>query len=183
MIHRILLFVYLAAVVLITWIHELQFYLVALASLVLFARGDFIKIAKRVFLALVIFNSIITISYTVITLFQETFSPRYVALINLRVFLITSLTFLLVERINPFQAFAFSRSLMYLLTLAYSQVLTLRRLFEEFRLALKSRSLSRPAVRDLYRHGASTGAFLLRKSLNDTNDITQAMKSRGFFND
>jgi cobalt/nickel transport system permease protein len=178
-----LLFVYLAAVVMITSIHDIGFYLISLAALILLAPGDFFKIAKRALVAIMIFNSIITISYVVITLVQGSFSFRYVALINLRVFLLTSLTFLLVDKINPFKAFAFSRSLLYLLTLAYSQVLTLRRLFEEFRLALKSRSPSRPAARDLYRHGASTGAFLLRKSINDTTDITQAMKSRGFFND
>ena len=183
MIHTILLFVYLAAVVMITSIHDISFYLISLAALILLARGDFIKIAKRVFLAIALFNSVITISYVVITLMQGNFSVRYVALINLRVFLLTSLTFLLVDKINPFKAFAFSRSLLYLLTLAYSQVLTLRRLFEEFRMALKSRSPSRPTTRDLYKHGASTGAFLLRKSINDTTDITQAMKSRGFFND
>jgi cobalt/nickel transport system permease protein len=183
MIHRICFILYLAAVLLITSIHNILFYLIALAALLAAARRDFAKIAKRAFLAVAIFNSIITISYVVITMIRGNFSPHYVVLINLRVFLLTFMTFLFVGRINPFQALAFSRSLQYLLILAYSQVLTLRRLFEEFRLALKSRSPARPAARDLYRHGASTGAFLLRKSLSDTADITQAMKSRGFFND
>ena len=96
MIHTILLFVYLAAVVMITSIHDISFYLISLAALILLARGDFIKIAKRAFLAIALFNSIITISYVVITLVQGSFSLRYVALINLRVFLLTSLTFLLV---------------------------------------------------------------------------------------
>lgn len=181
--HRILFILYLASVVLITSIHDIQFYLITMTALILLARGDFFKIAKRVFFAIVIFNSIITISYVVISLIRGNFSGHYIVLINLRVFLLTSMTFLFVDRINPFKALAFSRSLLYLLTLAYSQVLTLRRLFEEFRLALKSRSPARPAAGDRYRHGASTGAFLLRKSINDTTDITQAMKSRGFFND
>jgi cobalt/nickel transport system permease protein len=181
--HRILLITYLAALVLLTSIHDIRFYLLALAVIVLLARRDFIKIARRAFLAIVLFNSIITISYVVITVIQGRFSAHYVALINLRVFLLTCLTFLFVDKINPFLAFAFSRSLLYLLTLAYSQVLTLLRVSEEFRLALRSRSPSRPSLKDLYRHGASTGAFLLGKSINDTTDITQAMKSRGFFND
>ncbi|MFH1756121.1 MAG: hypothetical protein ABIA59_10520 [Candidatus Latescibacterota bacterium] len=183
MIHRLLFIGYLTAVLLITSIHNILFYSICLGAVAICARGDFIKIAKRVFWAMLLFNSVITVSYAVIATIQGTFSVHYVVLINLRVFLLTSLTFLLVDKINPFKALAFSRSLMYLLTLAYSQALTLRRLYEEFRLALQSRSPSRPAVKDLYRHKASAGAFLLRKSINDTADITQAMKSRGFFND
>jgi cobalt/nickel transport system permease protein len=173
----------LAAVLLITSIHDIRLYVIVLAALVVAARRDVAKIAKKAFLAVAIFNIVITVSYVVITLMRGDFSLHYVALINLRVFLLTFMTFLFVSNINPFKALAFSRSLQYVLILAYSQVLTLRRLFEEFRLALKSRSPVRPAARDLYRHGATTGAFLLHKSLSDTADITQAMKSRGFFND
>jgi len=181
--HRILFIAYLAAVVLITSIHDIRFYLIALALLIPAAGGDLVRIARRAFFAIVLFNSIITVSYVVLSLVRGGFSFHYVVLINLRVFLLTFMTFVLVRRINPFKALGFSRSLMYLLTLAYSQFLTLRRLFEEFRLALKSRSPSRPVAGDLYRHGASAAAFLLNKSINDTADITQAMKSRGFFND
>ncbi len=180
---RIVLVLYFCAVLLITLVHDIVFLIAALALLTLLARRRFFKIAKKALIAIAIFNSVVTVSYCIVSIIKGNFSFYYIALINLRVFLMTSLTFLVVERINPFKALAFSSSLSYLLTLAYSQILTLRRLFGEFHLALKSRSLTPLSAKDLYRHGASTSAFFLHKSINDAVEITQAMKSRGFFND
>ena len=56
-------------------------------------------------------------------------------------------------------------------------------MWREFRLALKSRTLERLTMEDLYRHGSRTASFFLAKSLADATVITEAMKSRGFFND
>ncbi len=141
------------------------------------------RVAKRAALAILIFNSMITVSYVALSLWQGTFTGQYVLLMNLRVFLLTFLTFLLVEHFNPFRAFSFSRSLLFLTSLCYSQVLTQRRLFGEFRFALRSRSIVSPGLRDLYRHSAATAAFFLHKSVSDAGEIARAMTSRGFFND
>jgi cobalt/nickel transport system permease protein len=183
MINRLLLAFYIAALILITSIHHLGFLLSCQAVVILLSARTFPKIAKKAFLAVLLFNSIVTISYTILTTIKGNFSSAYVLLINIRVFLLTTLTFYISGRINLFKALDFSRSLSYLLVLAYSQTLTLRRLFDEFRMALKSRSLTRPGLKNLYRHGASTGAYFTHKALHDAGEITQAMKSRGFFND
>jgi cobalt/nickel transport system permease protein len=100
---------------------------------------------------------------------------------NLRVYLLTYLTLWLSARVNLFRALDFSRTLVFLLTLAYSQALSLRRVYQEFRLALRSRTIGRLAARDVYRHRASLGGFLLDKSLHEATDIAQALRSRGFF--
>ena len=180
---RICLLLYFIAVILITSFHQLFFLLACLALVILLAGKRSFAILKKTAAAILIFNLVITVSYAVLSSLSGRPFWSYLALMNLRAVTLTSGTFLAFERINLFKALAFSRSLSYLLVLAYSQTLTIRRLFEEFRLALKSRSLYRPSVKRLYRHGASTGAYLAHKSLHDIAEITQAMKSRGFFND
>ncbi len=180
---RVMLLAYFAAVLLATSIHDLRFLGAGLATVALLAGRRLPRLLKRTAMAILLFNSVVTISYTALSLWQGNFSGHYVLLINLRVFLLTALTFLLAERFNPFRAFAVSRSLLYLTTLCYSQVLTMRRLFGEFRHAFRSRSIVRPGLRDLYRHGAATAAFFLHKSVSDAGEIAQAMTSRGFFND
>ncbi|NIM65430.1 MAG: hypothetical protein GTO51_05495 [Candidatus Latescibacteria bacterium] len=180
---KIIFILYFGSVVSITYIHNIGFLLAGLGVVALISQKSLPRIAKKAAIAIAFFNFIVTISYCTLSVIKGNFSIHYIALINLRVFLLTSLTFLVAGRINPFKALGLSRSILYLLTLAYSQVLTMQRLFDEFRQARRSRSIARLSMRDMYRHGASTGAFLLRKSINDATEISQAMRSRGFFND
>jgi cobalt/nickel transport system permease protein len=180
---RSALLIYAVVVVAVTAFHNLIFLSATLGLVVLLDGRACLRTAKKVALAVLLFNSIVTISYAVLSILQGSFSHRYVVLINLRVFLLTFLTFFLVRRINIFNALAFSRTLMYLVTLAYSHAMLYLRMFQEFRLARQSRTLERPSGADLYRHGAATGSFFLMKALADATVITEAMKSRGFFHD
>jgi cobalt/nickel transport system permease protein len=180
---RLMLLAYLAAVLLATSVHDLRFLAAALLVVMVLAGRRLPRILRRAALAILVFNSVVTVSYVALSLRQGEFSGHYVLLVNLRVFLLTTMSFLLAERFNPFRAFAFSRSLLFLTTLCYSQVLTLRRLFGEFRFAFRSRSIVRPGLRDFYRHGAATAAFFLHKSVSDAGEIAQAMTSRGFGHD
>jgi len=180
---RLMLLAYLAAVLLATSVHDLRILGLGLAVAMVLAGRRLPRVAKRAALAILFFNSTVTISYLLLGLWQGDFSGRYVLLVNLRVFLLTFLTFLLAEHFNPFRAFAFSRSLLFLTSLCYSQVLTLRRLFGEFRFAFRSRTIIRPGLGDLYRHSAATASYFLQKSVSDAGEIARAMTSRGFFND
>lgn len=180
---RAALVLYLGLVVFVTSVHDPFLLAGVLALIVLAAGGRRFKIARKAALAILMFNSIVTVSYVVVTWFEGGFSAGYVVLMNLRVFLLTYLTFLLNERVNLFRAFAFSPTLMYLMSLAYSQVVLFRRLLVDFRHALKSRALERLAVADLYRHGSRVASFFVTKSMADAAVVTEAMKSRGFFND
>jgi cobalt/nickel transport system permease protein len=180
---RLALFAYMVAVVLATSIHDITFLGAALGTLVLLAGRSALKIARRAALSIVIFNSVVTVSYLLVSHWRGGFSAQFVALINLRVFLLAFMTLLLVDRINFLRALSFSNSMQYLFTITYSQTLTFRRLFSDFRMALKSRTIGKLSTTDLYRHGASTGTFFLQKALNDATEITRAMNSRGFFRD
>lgn len=177
------LVVYLAAIVAITLVHHIGVLFVGVFVVMSFAGRDALRIARRAGLAIVIFNSIITISYVVLSLIRGDFVVELVVRLNVRVFLLTSVTFLFIDRTNPFQALSFSRTLTYLLSLAYGQILTFRRLYGDCRMALKSRMLRRPRSRDLYRHGAAAASLFVEKSLHDATEISEAMKSRGFFNE
>ncbi len=180
---RAALLVYLVAVVLVTAVHDPRWLAAGIIAAGVAAGRDWLRIARRAALAILLFNTIVTASYVILATVRGELSLRFVLLINLRVFLLTYLTFLLHRRINPFRALAFSKTLLYLTVLAHGQVVTFQRLLADARLALRSRSLSRPRLRDLYRHGAANAVCLLGKSLGAATEITQAMSSRGFFHD
>jgi len=180
---KIALLAYAAAVLLGTSVHNRGLLGVALAAVLVMAGRDWVRILRKASLAVLAFNAVVTVSYAAMTAIEGTFSLPYVVLINLRVLFLTCLTFLFVSRVNLFEAFAFSRSLTYLFTLACGQTMTLTRVLQSFRLALKSRSIDQPALRDRYRQVASAGVLLLDKSLHDATEITHAMRSRGVFDD
>ena len=177
------LLLYLAAVVAATLVHDLRALAALLAAAVLLAGRDAPRVARRALLAILLFNSVVTLSYVAITLLRGGFSGRYVALVNLRVFTITFLTFLMIRRVNAYRALGFSRSLQVLLTLATSQIVGFRRACEDFRLALRSRMPGRPAFRQLGRHGAAAAAYFLAQSMHNAEETGQALRSRGFFDD
>jgi hypothetical protein len=178
-----LLVLYAAAVVVATSVHSLWLLGAMLACAALLSGREWRRLARRSLVAVALFTSTVLIAYTAVSLYQGTFSGRYVALITLRVLTLTYMTMLLGRRVNLFRAFDFSHTLLYVVTLATSQILTMRRMLDEFRHALKSRTLDRPTASNLHRHGAATAAFFINKSVGDAGEIAQAMKSRGFFDD
>ena len=180
---RIALLVYLGAIVLATTVHEIGLLALGLGLVLVLAGRQWLRILRRACIAILLFNLVVTLSYGVIAGLQGTFSLEFVVLINLRVLLLTCLTFLFASRVNPFEALAFSRSLTYLFTLAYSQSMAFKQAFENFRLAFKSRRIEQVALRDRYRHSATMGVHFLDKSLHQATEITQVMRSRGFFDD
>lgn len=174
---------YLVAVVGATLVHTPLILGVGLALTLLLAGRQALTILRRAVLTVLAFNLMVSLSYAVLASFQGRFSAEYLILLNLRVLLITSLTYLTMARVDLFRALGFSRTLTWLLTLAYSQTLTFQRIYHEMRLALASRSITRLSLRDLYRHGAASGSFFVEKALSDATETAQAMRSRGFFDD
>lgn len=178
---RMALLGYLFAVVLGTSVHDIRFLAAGLGLVLILAGRHWLRILRRAAVAILVFNAVVTVSYAVIAGVRGTFSPEYVALVNLRVLFLTSLTFLFAARVNPFRALSFSESLTYLFTLAYGQAMAFGQVLADFRLAFKSRCIERPRLRDRYRHAAGMAAHLLDKSMNNATEITRVMRSRGFF--
>jgi len=177
------LLLYIAAIIAITSVHHLGILSAGLAAAVAVAGRRAPRLVRKTLVAILLFNSVVTVSYVVISLLRNEFSLDFVILINLRVFLLTFLTFLTIDRINLFKALSFSKTLSYLLTLAASQIVAFRRLFDDFRMAFKSRTARQAGPRDLRRHASSAASFFLQKSFQESTEITDAMKSRGFFDD
>jgi len=180
---RAALLAYVAAVVIATSVHQIGLLALGLGLVLALAGRAWLRILRRAFVAILLFNLVVTLSYGVIAGLQGTFSLGFVVLVNLRVLLLTCLTFLFVSRVNPFEALAFSQSLTYLFTLAYSQSMAFKQVLEDFRLAFRSRRIEQVSLRERYRHSARTGVHFLDKSLHRATEITQVMRSRGFFDD
>ena len=175
--------VYAAAVVAATAVHDFAFLggLFFVASII--AGREWVRVSLRALRAILLFNIVVTGSYAAASAIQGNLSLEYLALVNARVFVLTFLTFLAARRINILRAFSFSRTLSYVLTLAIGQLATFRRMLGDFRMAMTSRTIRRVTTRDMYRHSASTASFLFLRALNDSAEITDGMKSRGFFDD
>jgi len=180
---KVALVSYLAGVLIATSIHSIPALAVMLAVVLALAGRAAPRVAWRALRTVLLFSAVVTLSYVVVAAIDGRLSGRFVALLNLRVFLLACGTFLLTERINLFRAFSFSRTLSRILALAYGQILTFRRVLAEFGLALRSRSPKKPTARRILTHGGSTGAWFLRKSLHRSTEITAAMRSRGLFDD
>lgn len=180
---RVALVAYLAAVVLATLVHDPAWLGLGLVLVIALAGRRWLRVVRKAATAVLAFSLVVTVSYAILASMQGTFSLDYVVLLNLRVFLLACLTFLFAARVNPFEALAFSKGLVYLFLIAHSQAMTFRRVLGNFRLAFKSRSIARPGLRDRYRHSATIAANLLDKSLHDATEITLVMRSRGFFDD
>lgn len=178
---RLALAAYLAAVVLATSVHRLEVLGGLLLAALLLAGRDAPRLAWRALLAVIVFTGVVSLSWLAASLWRGTDPWRTLALLNLRVFVLAFLAFLVMARVNWQRALGFSPGLRHLLVLATGQVLAFRRLFEEFRQALRSRSAGRPGARALLRHGAAASAFFLQRALRRSEEITEAMRSRGLF--
>lgn len=180
---RAALVVYLAAVVMLTSIHDAYLLAASLGVVLLVSGRRAIAVTRRVLLAAGPFLAVVSGSYAAMTLASGDFSADYLVLLNLRVTTLTALTFLVMPRINLARALGFSRGLLFATTLAISQALTLRRVVENYRLALTSRTLVRLGLRDRYRHSAASAARLLGTALHQSGEIALAMRARGFFDE
>jgi cobalt/nickel transport system permease protein len=144
---RIALVGYVVTVLLATMVHDIGFLALGLGAVLALSGRGWWRILRKACLAVLAFNAVVTLSYTVIALLNGTFSPVYVALINLRVLFLTCLTLM------------------------------------NLRLALKSRRISPPKLRDRYGHSATVAVLLLDKAMHNATEITKVMRSRGFFDD
>jgi len=180
---RCRLFLYLIAVVAVTLIHSPAWLAVGLGLTLLASGREAAQILRRAIFAVLAFNLLISLSYAMLAWLHDISPWQTLLRLNLRVLLLTALSFLCIARVNLFRALDFSPSLTYALGLAYSQALTFRRAHADFRLALASRSLKRPSLIDRYRASAAAAAWFLEKALHAAAQSAQALRSRGFFHD
>ena len=178
---RLLLLGYVAAVIAATTVHDPRWLAAGLLVALLAAGSDAPRLLRRTLLAVLAFSAVVSAGYVVAGLLAGNLDPAYLIRINIRVCLLTFLTSLLAARVDFLRALNFSRSLTYLATLALSQIITFRRLFEDLRLAAESRRLRRLRLREGYAQSAGAAVHLFDKAERTSGEIALAMRSRGFF--
>ncbi|MDM7916973.1 MAG: ABC transporter permease [Candidatus Eisenbacteria bacterium] len=178
---RLLLALYGTAVVAITLVHDWRILLGGIVIAVAIAGREAMRLLTRTARIVLWWNGLVTISYAVATWRAGSFRGGTLLLLNVRVLLLTFLALLLARRVNLLRAVSFSPELRFVLVLAYGQIAAFRRLLDDGRAALASRMIERPTLRVLYRHAAANGSALLAKSMQRAEEITDGMRSRGFF--
>ncbi|RUM45899.1 MAG: hypothetical protein DSY46_01440 [Hydrogenimonas sp.] len=178
---KLLFFAYLGLLILFTSIHEKYLLLSALILFFFVSGKKFFYLLKKTFKSVIIFTSVVSIAYVISGLFK-TIDYNFVILFNIRVFLLTYMTFLLLEKINIFKALAFSKGLSSLIALSFSQINIFRRSFLEFWMGLKSRQ-ALFSYTNWLKSVKSTIFFFVNKTLHSSQEISAGMKSRGFFDD
>lgn len=142
----------------------------------------FKKNIKRTLFSISFFNLTITLGYIIFTSIKARVDFDYVILINLRVFLLTYLTFFFISHTNLFLALDFSKNLSALLSIALSQIIQYNKIMEDIKFAQRSRVIVKDKKLLRYFSKAEINYFFT-KSINNAKETSLGMKSRGFFND
>ena len=180
---RLLLLGYLAAVVTATLVHDPALLGTGAALVLLSAGRGLPTLLGRVLRAALPFALAVSLGYLLLARGDLPAAGRVLLRLNVRVLLLVGLAFRVLPALNLQRALGFSDTLRFLLVLATSQVLTFRRLFTDFRLALAARTPRRPGLLTALRHGAATAAWFLRRAEHDATQMAQALDARGFFLD
>ena len=180
---RALLLLYLGTVLVATLVHAPAVLAGGLALTLLAAGREARSLLRRAVLAVAAFNVLVSLGYGLMAWLQHLSPWETLLRLNLRVLWLTCVTFLFTRRANLFRALDFSRTLTYVLGLAYSQTMAFRRAQEDFRMALASRSLRRPGMLEQYRSSAAAASWFLEKALHAATQSSHALRSRGFFRD
>lgn len=179
---RIKLFAYLAAIVAASWMTSPALLGACLLVTLSVCGRDSMRLLRCSFIATAAFSGIVSAAYVSYTwLSFNTLPLHWLLTVNLRALLMALLTFLFIARVNLFQALNFSRRLSFLLVLAVSQSLGLKRTLNEFRQGLQSRSIRPAGLRARYHATTHAIAWLLDKALANAHESAQAMQSRGVF--
>lgn len=174
--------VWLAAIVAASWLSDAAWLAAGLGLVLLAAGRAAFRLTRRALLAALAFTGTVSLTYAAWFWWQQDALPLdWLVTVNLRVLLMALLTFLFIERTNLFLALGFSRRLSFLLVLAVSQSLALRRTLDEFRQGLDSRALVRVGLRDRYRAAARAAGWLFDRALANAHESARAMQSRGMF--
>ena len=172
---KILLLLYLIGVLFISLTSN--FFILAAALVLIFALGGkkcFVNL-KYPLIALLFFNGTVTLAYVIYAGIHSS-----ILIFNTRVFALTCLTLLMAKSINLFSALYFSKTLSLILTIAYNQIIVFKKVWRDFQLAFKSRTLKKPERKQLNFYMVRVIRFFIEKSLIYSREIHLSMKSRGF---
>lgn len=174
------LFAYAAALVGLGFVHHAGV-LAALLGAALAAAGAVRwRLLRRAAAALLLFNLSVSLAYALVAAGQGRPVAEVLLTMNLRVLLMVFLGFWLVDRVRLLDALAGWPLARLVATLAIGQIGAYRRLLDDGRLAFRSRC-PQPGAVDRLRQAGAQGGALFDKSLQATEQVARAMRSRGAF--
>ncbi|RMH81364.1 MAG: ABC transporter permease [Acidobacteria bacterium] len=151
--------------------------LLTLALLVFYPMGirEKSRILRRALLSSLLFVLLVSIPYVFMTK-----DMGYLLMVMTRVLSLMLLTFLFLKMVNPFAVLSFSKSLSFILVLSVSQITSYLRLLREFEQAFKSRSPHKPRREEYRGFLGRVLSYFFEASARNSEEVYQAMKSRGF---
>jgi cobalt/nickel transport system permease protein len=174
---------YLISVFVVTLVNQPLYLGIGLIAVILLAGPERWRLLRKALLSMLVFNTVVSLGYLVISLMRNAFNPDYLILVNTRVLLLVMLGFCLSARINFARALQFSPTLTFITTLAAGQIRLMGRVINDYRSAFESRCLRRAGWRDRVRLAVAQTEAVVEQSHHAATEISQAMRSRGVFND
>ncbi|MFN3814229.1 MAG: ABC transporter permease [Aquificaceae bacterium] len=154
-----------------------------LLTLLLIPAKRKLYVLKTSFLSFFFFSFVVSTSYLLTGFWIREDRFDYFLMINLRSFNLTLLTFLFLRVMNLYKALDFSKTLSILLVITISHTMVYRRLFWDFMDAFKSRKIERLSRSTTLAFLRRLSLFFFEKSISASEEMHQAMKSRGFYHD
>ena len=149
------------------------YFMLALLGVALLLSGkDIFSLLVRTFAPLLLFNLFSSVYFIL------TRNDTGLLLFNLRTFTILYFTLLAGKKLNLFAVLSFSPLLSYTLTVAYSQINNFVVTYRQMKQALESRTIKNVPLLQSYRIVGMQVNFFIKRSLENSKEITQAVKSR-----
>ena len=175
------LFIYLAVVMILGFVHNELIMLTSIIITMLIGGKARFKIFKKALLVIALFNLSISLSYIIYSFFV-TVDVFALILINLRAFAITLLTFTLVRRINLHKALEFNKVLGILYGFTYAQIILLKNILQGYYEGLKSRGAIL-SVKITKKQLKPLLITLFATMLHKSSEQSMALRSRGLIDD
>ncbi len=157
------------------------FFYLSFVLLFYFASGAKGKHFISQFLKILPFSLILSFAYIVHAWLHNLPLLYYIELFNLRLFSIV-FTLALFRRVaDPVKALSFSRSLVYIFILTYSQAKSYMKTYRDFQLVRESRMIEEGGFKERIRFFRRMLEFFFLKSLEHSKAVSMALKARGFF--
>ncbi len=176
---KILFYAYLGLILLFTTVHNIYFLLFSLVLVLIISKKDIYYLLKKTLLSVFLFSFVVSLSYLVTGLFKE-IDYSFLALFNIRVFLLTYMSFWVLENVNIFKVLPERKAI--LVALSFSQIYHYKNSFLDFWLGIRSR-WSKVTYLKWIKSLKAMIFYFLNKSLHTGFEMNMGMRSRGFFDD
>jgi len=180
---RTLLLGWLAAVVLVTLIHDPVVLACLLAGVLALQGRDAWAVCWRALIAVAVVNLAVSTGYVIAAVLDERPWQEFVLRLNLRVLLLAVLTIASTRRLRVERALAGWPSLRYLAVLVMSQLRALQGLSRDCRHGFNSRNPVAAPLPVSFAAAARQAVTLMDKAERHAEALNQGMRSRGFFDD